>query len=152
MKIEEEGRRFYLKAAQATQDKAGQEMFVTLADDEGKHFDLIKRQHHALTSDGRWIGSPEIKPVSINLDKPLFPRGVKSLEQSVTAKSGERDALLFGLDIEIRSYDLYRRGASGTGDSLGRQMFEFLAGQEMSHFNLLMMRFDALFGPISWQY
>ena len=152
MGIEREGRRFYLKAVQTTQDKKGQEMFSTLADDEQKHYDLIKQQRRALTSEDRWIGSPEIKPVDIDLSKPLFPKGREALEEAVTVKSSEWDALLFGLDIEIKSYDLYRRAASEIEDPLGKQMFKFLAGQEQSHFNVLMMRYDFLFGPVSWRY
>ncbi len=151
MGIEYEGRQFYLQATQTTQDKKGQEMFGTLADDEQKHYDLIKRQHTALSSQGRWVSSPEVKPVDIDLDKPLFPRGREALEKAAITKSGDWEALLFGLDIETRSYDFYRRAASETGDPLGKQMFEFLAGQEQSHWDILMMRYDGLFGPMSWQ-
>ncbi len=152
MDLEQEGRQFYLKAAQTTQDKKGQEMFTTLADEEKKHYNLIKRQHTALARDGNWVGSSEIKPVDIDLDKPLFPRGREALEKAVTIKSGDWDALLSGLDVEIKSYDLYRRAASEIENPLGKQMFEFLAGQERGHFNVLMMRYDALFGPVSWRY
>ncbi len=152
MGIEQEGSQFYLKAAQTTQDKKGQEMFSTLADDEQKHYDLIKRQHAALTSKGRWIGSSDMKPSDIDLSKPLFPKGIEVLEKAISTKSSDWDALLFGLDIEIKSYDLYRKAASQIEDILGKQMFEFLAGQEQSHWDTLMMRYDALFGPISWRY
>ena len=151
MEIEQEGRQFYLQAAQATQDQKGQEMFTVLADDEQKHYDLIKRQHSSLASNGDWVGSPEIKPVEIDLDKPLFPRGDESLEKVVKIKSSDWDALMFGLHIEMKSYDLYRKAASQVKDTLGKQMFEFLARQEQSHSDVLMMRYDFLFGPISWQ-
>ncbi len=152
MELEQEGRHFYLKAAQTTQDKKGQEMFTTLADEEKKHYNLIKRQHIALTREGNWVGSSEIKPVHIDLDRPLFPRGREALEKAVTIKSSDGDALLSGLDVESKSYDLYRRAASEIENPLGKQMFEFLAGQEESHFNILMMRYEALFGPAGWRY
>jgi rubrerythrin len=151
MEIEQEGNQFYLQAAQTTQDKKGQEMFTALADDEQKHHDLIKRQHNSLTSDGNWVGSSEIEPVAVDLDKPLFPRGEESLEKVVKINSNDWDALMFGLHIEMKSYDLYRKAASQIEDNLGKQMFEFLAGQEQTHSDILMMRYDFLFGPISWQ-
>ena len=152
MQIEQEGRQFYLQAAQSTENKKGEEMFGMLADDELKHYNLINKQLTSLTSEGNWIGFPEIKPVNIDLDKPLFPRGLRALEEAATTRSSDWDALLFGLDIEIRSYELYRRAASETVDSLGKRMFEFLAGQEQSHWDILMARYDALFGPVSWRY
>jgi rubrerythrin len=72
------------------------------------------------------------------------------LEKAVTAKSGDLDALLFGLDIENRSYDFYRRAAVETTDALGKAVFEFLAGEERGHFDILMMRYQYLTGSAGW--
>ena len=152
MTVEKEGHQFYLKAARTTLDEKGKEVFTTLANDEQKHYALIKRHHTSLTREGRWAVSTEIKIVEIDLGKPLFPRGKEVLEKAVTTKSNDWDALLFGLDIEIKSYDLYRKAATEVTDAIGKQMFEFLAGQERGHFDILMMRYDALFGPVSWRY
>ncbi|MDP2729950.1 MAG: ferritin family protein [Dehalococcoidales bacterium] len=146
MEIEQKGRRFYLNAAQKTEDEKGRDIFTTLANDEIKHYQLVKKERDSLTEQGKWVASPEIKPVEIDLDKPLFPGGKKALEKTVTTKSSDWDALLFGLDIEIRSYDMYRQTAAKTQDPLGKQTLQFLAGQEQSHFNLLMMRYESLFG------
>lgn len=148
--VEREGREFYLKAAQTTQDEKGQQMFRTLASDEKNHFNLLQRQYNALKQDRRWIEFPEAKKTQIDLDKPLFPKGKKALEKAVTAKSGDLDALLFGLDIENRSYDFYRRAALETTDALGKAMFEFLAGEERGHFDILMMRYQYLTGSPGW--
>ncbi len=150
MKLEREGRQFYLKAAKATPDEKGQEMFTTLAADEKNHYDLLIRQHTALKREGVWVSSPGTKVSEIDIKKPLFPKGKKALEKAVNARSNDRDALLFGLDIENKTYDLYREAALETQESAGKQMFEFLAGQERGHFNTLMMRYDALFGPVAW--
>ena len=151
MSIEQEGREFYLKAVETTHDEKGRETFAALADDEQKHYNLIKRQHDALTRDGRWIESLEVKPVKIDLEKPLFPGRREDLENAITSKSTDWDALLFGLDIEIKSYGLYQKSALETSDPLGKQVFEFLASEERGHFNMLMMRYDSLFGPVGWQ-
>ena len=152
MSIEDGGQQFYREAAQTTQDINGQEMFGTLAGDEQKHYDLIRRQHVALSDKGKWVGSADIKAVEIDLEKQLFPKGIEALKKTITVKSDDWDALMFGLDIEIKSYDLYRNAASQIEDSLGKQMFQFLAGQEQSHWDILMMRYEYFFGPVSWQY
>jgi rubrerythrin len=150
MQIEREGHEFYTRAAETTQDENGREIFRSLSNDEQNHLDLIKRQYQSLAQKNEWANSPGIKLTSVDLDKPIFPRGKQALENAVTIKSSDMDALLIGLDIEIRSYDLYRPAALKTADTLGREMFQFLAGEEMRHFNILMMRYDSLFGPISW--
>lgn len=146
MQIEQEGQEFYLKAAQTTKDKKGQEMFDMLAKDEQNHFQIIRKQYNALKSRNKWISSPEIKKTHINLNEPLFPKDKETFEKVITTKSNDIDALLFGLDIENKSYDLYYKAASETTDTLGKTMFEFLAGQERGHFNILMMRYEFLSG------
>lgn len=153
MAIEREGREFYLKAAQTTQDERGRETFAALGNDEEKHYALVKKQMDSLNRAGKWVTSSEKPRVGLDLSKPIFPKGKEALEKAVaaSARSSDWDALLFGLDIETRSYELYQKGASETSDPAGRRTFEFLAGQEQTHFELLMMRLDALFGPVSWQ-
>jgi len=150
MQIEQEGREFYMKAAQITRDEKGQETFCALASDEENHLRLIHRQHDALTSESMWISSPEVKPVQIDLDKPLFPEGKEALDKTVTAKSSDSDALLFGLDIEAKSFDMYHRAAVETADALGKAMFEFMAGEEKGHFDILMMRSEYLVRSMGW--
>ena len=86
----------------------------------------------------------------VDLDEPLFPRGREALKKVVADKPSDLDALLFGLEVENKSYDLYRMAASGTNDPLGKEMFEFSAEQERGHFNSLMMRYEYLAGPTGW--
>jgi rubrerythrin len=150
MKIEEEGRRFYLKAAQSVENGTARETYAALAEDEQIHFDLLKEQHDSLTIEGRWVRSPQVKPATTDLNKPLFPKGREALEAVLSSRSDGGDVLLFGLGIETKSYDLYRQGAGETADPLGRHTFEFLADQERSHFNVLMMRYESLYGPTTW--
>lgn len=150
MQIEQEGHEFYRKAAQTTRDEKGQETFSILANDEQNHLRLIQEQYDALTNENRWVSSSEIKPTPIELTDSLFPGGREALEKMVTTRSGDLDALLFGLEIEDKSYDLYRTAAASTTDPLGKDVFAFLAGQEREHFNILMMRYEYLAGPIGW--
>lgn len=151
MAIEREGRRFYLQVARTQPDGKVRETFAALADDEEKHFELIKRQRDSLNRAGTWVVSPEVMEVNIDLSHPLFPGDKQGTAPSILPGSSEQDALLFGLDIETRSFELYRKGALETKDAVARQMFEFLAGQEQAHFDVLMMRYDALFGPVAWR-
>ena len=48
MKLEREGKRFYLQAAGASDDPETVSMFKTLADDEEHHYNYIERQHNQI--------------------------------------------------------------------------------------------------------
>ncbi|MBI4303675.1 MAG: ferritin family protein [Chloroflexi bacterium] len=152
MQLEQEGHEFYRRAVETTKDEKGQETFAALAEDEQKHFAIILRQYQSLVDENRWASLPEIKAVKIDLSKSLFPKGRKGLDTTFASKSSDRDALLFGLEIENKSYDLYRASAAQIIEPLGKEMFEFLAGEEQGHFNILMMRYDLLFGPVAWRF
>jgi rubrerythrin len=151
MEIEREGHDFYLQAAHSTQDKEGREVFRTLAKDEKNHLDLLQRQYAALEEENKWFDLPGMKQAQADLDQPLFPKGKDAFEQAVTAKSTDLDALLFGLDIENRSYDFYRQAASEITDTVAKAVLQFLAGEERKHFDILMMRYEYLAGPVGWQ-
>lgn len=152
MKMEEEGRIFYMRAAFNTKDDKGKDIFNTLANDEQKHADIIIRQQTALLNQGQWLNPAITSPLNVGLPISLFPKGSKGFKKILTPESNDRDALHFGLDIEVRSYDLYRQAALDISDPVGKDMFEFLAGEEQDHFNILMIRYDFLFGPISWTF
>lgn len=150
MSIEQEGREFYLKAIETTEDEKGREVFRTLAGDEENHFSLIQRQYDSLVNQGQWQTIPEMPPVDMDLGRSIFHGGKQRLEEKITEKSNDWDAIVFGLEIETRSYDFYRKAATETSQPMGKKMFEFLTGEELGHFNILMMRYEALFGPSNW--
>ena len=145
MRLEEDGRKFYLKAAEETIDPKGKEMFLSLADDERSHYEVIKRQYDSLMKEGKWVVVPEehnIEPV--DLDKPLFPPGKEGLKGVVPPEASEMDALLFALEIENDSYNLYRQAALEADDPVAREMYIYLSNAERTHFDLLMANWEYL--------
>ena len=48
------------------------------------------------------------------------------------------------LENEIKSYDLYVKAAQETVEAAGKQMYQWLASAERTHFNLLMSNYDAM--------
>jgi rubrerythrin len=58
----------------------------------------------------------------------------------------DEDALLFALGAETKSFDLYSQGAEEATNPEARRLFLSLAAAEQQHFNLIMARYEALFG------
>jgi rubrerythrin len=146
MKLEREGKRFYLQAAEASEDRETAGMFRTLADDEEHHYAYIERQVNQLKAGKGWVAIPELDQVTaVDASAPIFPAGKKAPEV-LSAKPSLEDALLFGLDTEIKSYELYMHCAGAIDNPDARQMFEKLAAAERGHFDTLMMRYESHFG------
>lgn len=152
MRLEVEGRQFYLKAVELAKDEDGREAFRDLADDEKEHFNLLERQVKALERNSQWLATPEASAAKTDLSKPLFPEGRDTLWSGTTTQTTDRDAVLFGLSIETKSYNLYRQAAVDANEPRAKDVFRFLAGQERRHFEVLMMRYEQIAGPVGWQY
>ncbi len=151
--LETEGRDFYIRAAGSSKDTRARETFLLLASDEKVHLDLVQRQYDSLRTNGEWTDVASHLPRKApGQGTPVFPRTVDEIKKRTGQVTTDTDALLFGMDIETRSYDRYRKAADETTAGHGKAMYNFLAGQEQGHFNLLMLRYEAIAGPVGWRY
>ncbi len=149
IRIEQEERGFYLQAARLAAEETGRRMFEQLAGDEARHLEIIRRQQASLRHGNHWAVHPPAGPGAVNLDQPLFPRSRAVLEKTIATATRGAGTLLFGLDVESRSYDMYREAAAQTVDPQGRSVLASLASEESLHFEILMMRYEFLYGAVA---
>ncbi|MBC7240520.1 MAG: ferritin family protein [Chloroflexi bacterium] len=150
LKLEREGRAFYLKAAEEVRDERCRKTFLSLADDERMHEEMIVRQLHMLEGSGRYVLLPDLDAPAIDLNAKIFPPDWGRAAERVRPGANELDALHLALENEIKSYDLYRHAALETEDEAGKRMYTWLAGAEMTHFNLLMANYEAIVREGGW--
>lgn len=141
--LETDGEAFYREAATRTVDAAGRQMFLDLADAEALHQSIIKRQVDSLKASGRLAEDARITTASCDLSQSLFPQG-QARARATGPRAGEIEALLFGLEIENNSFDLYRQGALSATEDQARQLYTYLMAAERDHFNLLMANYEAI--------
>jgi len=85
------------------------------------------------------------------LDKPLFPPESADLEKAIGSEASDTDALLFAMQKENESYELYRKAATETADPAGKEMYQRLASYERVHFDILMLNYEHLVSTGSWR-
>jgi len=149
LKLEQDGRTFYLQAAERVTDPKGKTMFASLADDERIHAGMIERQITALSKGQDWL-PVDITADTVDLDTPLFPQGREAFEQAIATDTTELEALAFALKIENDSFELYAQMAIQADDLNARQMYQYLAAAERTHFNLLMSNYESLSTMGGW--
>jgi len=66
-------------------------------------------------------------------------------------KTGALQVLTLAMEREERGRDFYRDAAAGTIDPKGKSMFEWLARQEMNHYQKLSSQREALAQDRGWQ-
>ena len=174
IELEVKGQRFYLEAAERTTNAKGVEMFCSLADDEAIHERILRRQLDALSKGEGWVsvlsplislrtstveglpgGVAEVKadlttPLRQAQDTALFPEGEEAFQKAVQPDASDLDALLFAMQIENESFNLYREMAEKTDDPNGKRMYEYLTDAERGHFEQLMLNYEHLSTAGSW--
>ena len=148
--LEQDGRAFYLESADRTKSKKGRETFLSLAEAEASHQRLIQREIDSLAKDGKWVELSEARGAGRDLGQSVFPRGRDGLEKAVGADASETEALVLALELEAKSYELYRREAQAARKAAAKGMYEFLAGQERTHFDVLMAAYETMVHYGGW--
>jgi rubrerythrin len=149
IRIEKDGRRFYLQAAERTGDQRGKEIFLSLAHQEEDHLRIVEKQYDSLSKGRGWLAHVKARGEA-DLGKPLFPSGRETLEKMVRPDDSDLNALLLALGFESDSYELYRKGYAETDDPQGKAMYEYLADMEREHFEMLMRNYEHLSRTGSW--
>lgn len=149
IRIEKDGRRFYLQAAERTTDQGGKEIFLSLAHDEEEHLRLVEKQYDSLNTGSGWRALTEATG-EVDLGRALFPPGREALEKMVRPNDSDLDALILALGFENDSYELYRKGYAETDDPQGKAMYQYLADMEREHFETLMRNYEHLSRAGSW--
>jgi rubrerythrin len=144
-------RRFYLNAAERTDDPRGQEMYHFLADEEALHLRIVQAQINALTEGKGWVASPEIQPGSLENLQTLFRVPREKLRQQIRSDDKAMDALIIALEMEDNSFKVYRQAIQETDDPAGKEILGYLARAEQSHFNLIMQNYESLLYEQHWQ-
>jgi rubrerythrin len=146
LKMEKEGREFYLKAGQKSKNQLGQKLFRSLADAELEHMEKIKRIHTALTGNARWPEG-DTSFVKGKLPRTVFAEALDNLGQLVKATSDDLEALRMGMDLENKSLLFYldRSGQVTSGGE--RQFYQALVAEERGHYLLLFDSYEYLLDP-----
>jgi len=127
--MERDGRAFYLKAAAESSNVLAKQMFEAFAAEEARHLSLIeslaaKRGVTLVPSD-----------FTARL-KNIFTSAPESLRAGARAADGDRKAIAFALEIEEKSYNLYKEWETKASAPEVRDLCRFLAEEENRHYRL----------------
>ncbi len=146
-----DARRFYLDAAEKTEDPRGREMYHFLADEEALHLRIVQAQVNALTEGRGWVRSPEVQPGPLADVQTLFQVPREKLRQQVRPDDKAMDALIIALEMEDYSFKVYRQAIGETDDPVAKEILGYLARAEQRHFDLVMQNYESLLHRQHWQ-
>lgn len=130
--LEKRGKALYEASAQGTRNKAVQEIFLTLAQEEGRHIEVLSKAFADLIRTGRVnMGAPA--------DKPADAAGgvlTEAVKAEISAASYEAAALYAAMALEERAVAFYS-DAERKSSNEAKALYGWLARWERSHLDLL---------------
>ncbi len=149
IQMEVEGKEFYQQASQKSNNKLVKELFQNLANEEDVHRKKFEEIYEALKKGQDW---PDVEPPSEKAKriKSIFAEATKELGSKIKVADSELEAVKTAMDMESKTYDLYRSRSEQSTLPAERRFYQVLAAEERGHHLALLDSYEYLTDPAGW--
>ena len=149
LRMEIDGKEFYLKASQASKNKLGKELLKKLAAEEDIHRGLFQNIYNTIKSKQGW---PDVKykPDGGQQLRTIFTKALEDMDKDTKSIPAELDAIKTAMDMENKTYDFYKSRSKQAGYDAEKQLYEDIAVQESEHHRVLLDYYEFLTNPAGW--
>ena len=149
VQMEIDGREYYQKASQNSDNRLGRELFQSLAAEEDVHRQKFEEIYNAIRNKKAWPET-DFQPDGGKRLRTIFIRVVEGMGSSVKAPSTELDAIQTAMDMENKTYDFYKSQGENVTYDAERDFYETLAAEEREHHLILLDYYEYLKDPAGW--
>jgi len=147
IQLEKDGMKFFTEAAKKTSSESGKRIFRQLAKEEATHLETFQKMFDTLETIQDW--KELIKTMPLKRKAPVFEER-ESVDKAVKPEAGELEALRTAMDHERTAIDFFETEAAKSNDPTVKQVFDFVRGQEVFHYDLLQAEYDSVAGTGFW--
>ncbi len=149
IQMEIDGKKYYQKASQESNNKVGRELFEWLAGEEDKHRQRFEQIYTAIKNREAWPDI-EIKPGKGVRLQTLFSQAMDPADRSVKAAPGELDSIAKAMEMENKTRDFYESQSKNAVYDAERKFYEALASEERGHYMALVDYREYLIDPVGY--
>jgi rubrerythrin len=149
LQMEIEGKEYYHKAGQRSDNPLAKKLFQRLAEEENVHIEKVNEIYQAIKNKAKW---PE-KETTFKHEKSLrsvFREAIESMDREVKTSSTELEALKVAMNMEDKSYSFYRSRDKEAASSAEKSFYQALTAEEREHYLTLLDSYEYLIDPQSW--
>jgi len=149
IQMEVDGRKFYQQASQKSSSKLAKKLFEELASEEDEHRRKFEEIYEEVKKGHDW---PAAEPPSERGKriKSIFTEATKELGKKVKVAESELEAITTSMNMEIKTYDLYRSRAEQSTIPVEKRFYEALAAEERGHHLALLDSYEYFTDPAGW--
>jgi rubrerythrin len=149
IQMEIDGKEFYLKASESSQNELGKKLLKQLAAEEDIHRKVFEDIYRDIGAKKGW---PEgkFRPDGGRGLRTVFARAIEDMDRNVSAIPTELDSVQKAMEMENKTYDYYRGRIPKAAYDAERQFYEALSIQEEEHHRVLLDYYEFLKNPAAW--
>ena len=149
IQTEIDGKEYYQKVGRSSDNQLGRQLFQSLAAEEDVHRQKFEEIYKAISSKKAWLGT-DFQPDGGKGLRTIFIRAAEAMGSNVKAPPTELEAVKTAIDMEVKSYELYKsRSQTATYDA-ERDFYELVAAEEREHHLILLDYQEYLNDPAGW--
>ena len=149
IKMEIDGKEFYLQAAAGSRNETGKKLLQSLAEEEDVHRHKLEAIYKAVSANKTWPATSFEPDRGIKLSI-LFAGTCQATGANVDGIATEFDALNIAIEKEKESYDFYECQAQTATYEVERDFYEKVAAEERGHELILVDYSEYLTDPAGW--
>ncbi|MBI2935058.1 MAG: ferritin family protein [Chloroflexi bacterium] len=149
LRIEDEGRAFYLEAAGKSENNLTRQVFSDLADQELVHKRVFQQVYDRMCL-GETCPVIELPEGEAQKARQIFGKLTKAAVKVIRPSTAEQEAIVFAQRKEIESRDFYARQADRATDPVEKKFFRVMAGEEQGHYVELSDYKEFLINPAGY--
>ncbi len=140
MKMEQDGKSYYLQLAAGTAIIGLKTIFTMLAEDEQKHYDVIRNMKDNAKA------NPMVDSSALENAQNIFAQLIAD-KQSITTLAEDLDGYILAMKIEAESVSFYERTAEKEQNPAAKRLLLRIAEEEKKHYNIIENIYDFVLKP-----
>jgi len=149
IKMEIDGKQYYLKAAGASGNALGKKLLERLASEEDIHRQVFERIYKDISAKKGWPEKAFKSDGGSGL-RTVFAKALKTIDKDVKSLASELDAIQTAMAMENKTYDFYKSRSGKARYAAEKQYYEELTMQEEEHHRVLLDYYEFLKNPAAW--
>jgi rubrerythrin len=140
LKMEGDGRQFFLAARDKTEHPLAKETFAYLADWELEHISIIQHFYASLRDRGQWTTTSHLqgkRGEAIATFRSVFRAARERLDETVGADADVLHAYRLAREMEDKLIVFYSERAAEAKDQTAQEFYRFMTDQEREHHLIL---------------
>ncbi len=143
IKMETDAINFYNEASKRANHSVGKKMFLTIAQDEIRHLDMLSQILKGLD-----IKIRDVSPMK--KIKTVFEEMKDEMMHKVEATTDELEAFKIAMRMEKEGIEFYKKAAAGAKTGKEKSLFERLIKEEQQHYDIFANTYFFLSDTGSW--